>query len=175
MYNWYYRIIYWLSNGVNSVLVIICLLLFVNCAISQRAAVIASGDARPTTDTVKKGVPTVKYYYKSPGLAMLLSAIIPGGGQFYTTNYLKGILFVGTEVTLSYFAIKDHLDYQETNNLAIKNRRNNLLWWIATVKLLSVADAYVSANMYKFKDMMKLTVDYDIDQHQFILGVKTKI
>ncbi len=131
--------------------------------------------SQPTTDTVKKDVPIVKYYYKSPGLAMLLSAIIPGGGQFYTTNYLKGIVFTGTEVTLGYLAIKDHLDYQETNNPAFKNRRNNLLWWIGSVKLLSIADAYVSANMYKFKDMMKLTVNYDIDQHQFILGVKTKI
>lgn len=106
---------------------------------------------------------------------MLLSAIIPGGGQFYTANYLKGILFVGAEGTLGYLAIKDHLDYQETNNPALKNRRNNLLWWIATVKLLSVADAYVSANMYKFKDMMRLTLDYEGNENRFTLGVKTKI
>jgi len=143
---------------------VLFLLLFTNLAVSQ-----------PITDTIRKVTPKVKYFSKSSGLAMLLSAVIPGGGQFYTTNYLKGILFVGTEVTLSCLAIKDHLDYQETNDLNLKNRRNNLLWWIATVKLLSIADAYVSANMYKFKDMMRLTVAYDRNKNGFTIGVKTKI
>jgi len=138
------------------------LLLFITIAISQ-----------PATDTLKQETPKLKYYTKSPGLAMLLSATIPGGGQFYTANYLKGILFVGAEATLAYYAIQDHKDYQETNNPAFRNRRNNLLWWIASVKLLSLADAYVSANMYKFKDMMRLSVDFDKNQLSF--GVKTKI
>jgi hypothetical protein len=130
--------------------------------------------SQPTTDTIQQAPsPKLQYYSKSPGLAMLLSATIPGGGQFYTANYLKGILFVGAEATLAYYAIQDHKDYQETNNPAFRNRRNNLLWWIASVKLLSIADAYVSANMYKFKDMMRLS--FDCDKNQFSFGVKTKI
>ncbi len=100
---------------------------------------------------------------------MLLSAVIPGGGQFYTENYWKGILFLGAEGTLGYYAIKFHQDFKTTGNSSNLSRRNNLLWWIASVKLLSLADAYVSANMYKFKDMAKLSFDFDRDK--IYLGV----
>lgn len=130
--------------------------------------------AQPNTDTIQPTPSTkLKYYSKSSGLAMLLSAVIPGGGQFYTENYLKGILFVGAEGALAYYAYQNHKDYQETGNLNSRNRRNNLLWWIASVKLLSLADAYVSANMYKFKDMMRLSFDAQKDQISF--GVKSKL
>jgi hypothetical protein len=122
-------------------------------------------------DTTKEIRIKPKSYYKSPGLAMVLSSIIPGGGQFYTENYLKGILFVGTEGTLAYFAYQDHIDYQNTRDVKFKNSRNNLLWWIATVKLISIADAYISANMYKFKDQMKLTFDYQPKQQKFSFGL----
>ena len=102
---------------------------------------------------------------------MLLSAVIPGAGQFYTENYWKSALFLGAEGTLGYFALKDHHDFERTGNINLKNRRNNLLWWIASVKLLSLADAYVSANMYKFKDMAKLTFDYDKNRGQIQVGL----
>jgi hypothetical protein len=142
-------------------------LLFVNIAISRPLA-------DTTADTTKQTTPQAKYYSKSASLAMLLSAIFPGGGQFYTANYWKGALFLTAEGTLGYYVIKDHQDFQKTYNPDLKNRRNNLLWWIATVKVLSIADAYVSANMYKFKDMAKLTFDYDKSTQQIQLGFVTK-
>jgi hypothetical protein len=126
--------------------------------------------AQPTTDTINKPVKKDKYY-KSSTLATLLSATIPGGGQFYTQNYWKGILIAGTEGTLTYFAINDHLHYEDTHNINYRNRRNNLLWWLVTVKIISMADAYVSANMYKFKDQMNLSFGYDINQKQITLGI----
>jgi len=129
--------------------------------------------SQPKEDTIKQDNPKLKYYSKSPGLAMLLSATLPGGGQFYTANYFKGILFVGAEATLGYYAYKNHQDYQATNNLNSRNKRNNFLWWIASVKLLSIADAYVSANMYKFKDMMRLS--YNWENNQLTFGLQTKL
>jgi len=121
-------------------------------------------------DTIKNPVKKHDKYFKSSSLATLLSAAIPGGGQFYTENYWKGILIAGTEATLAYFAIKDHLSYEDTHNTRYQNRRNNLFWWLATVKVLSMADAYVSANMYKFKDQMKLTFDYQPNERRFKIG-----
>lgn len=89
---------------------------------------------------------------------MLYSLIVPGGGQFYTENYLKGILIGGTQATLEYLAIRDHLralDYQAKgdtlNYFHYRDSRNNLLWWTASVMVFSLADAYVSAHMYHFK------------------------
>jgi hypothetical protein len=125
-------------------------------------------------DTIKKPVKKHDKYFKSSSLATLLSAAIPGGGQFYTENYWKGILIAGTEGALAYFAIKDHLSYEDTHNIRYQNRRNNLFWWLATVKVLSMADAYVSANMYKFKDQMKLSVNYNIKEDKITVGVLTK-
>ncbi len=143
-------------------------MLFVNIAVSRPLA-------DTTADTTKQVTSQAKYYSKSAGLAMLLSAVVPGGGQFYTENYWKGALFLGAEGTLGYFVIKDHLDFEKNFNPDLKNRRNNLLWWIATVKLLSIADAYVSANMYKFKDMAKLSFDYDKSIRQIQIGFVTKL
>lgn len=130
--------------------------------------------AQPVTDTIKKPVKKIDQYYKSPTLATLLSAAIPGAGQFYTQNYWKAILIAGTEATLAYFAIQDHLNYEDTHNINYRNRRNNLLWWLATVKVLSMADAYVSANMFKFKEQMQLSINYDLTESTFQVGLITK-
>ena len=154
-------------KGLLFLIITACLLFFVNIAVSRPLA-------DTTADTTKQTMSQAKYYSKSASLAMLLSAVFPGGGQFYTGNYWKGALFLGVEGTLGYFVIKDHRDFEKTFNPDLKNRRNNLLWWIATVKLLSIADAYVSANMYKFKDMAKLTFDYDKSTRQIQIGFVTK-
>lgn len=130
--------------------------------------------AQPVTDTINKPVKKIDKYYKSPFLATLLSTAIPGGGQFYTQNYWKAILIAGTEGTLAYFAIQDHLDYEDTHNTTYRNRRNNLLWWLATVKVLSMADAYVSANMFKFKEQMQLSINYDLTDNKVQIGLLTK-
>lgn len=127
--------------------------------------------AQSASDTANV-TPKLKYYAKSAGLAMALSASLPGGGQFYTENYLKGILFLGAEGALGYYAYQDHQNYRQTNDIKYRDRRNNLLWWLASVKIFSIADAYVSANMYKFNEMMRLTVD--VKPSQITLNIKTK-
>jgi len=132
------------------------------------------GYSQTQPDTIKNPVKKPDKYFKSSSLATLLSAAIPGGGQFYTENYWKGILIAGTEGTLAYFAIKDHLSYEDTHNTRYRDRRNNLFWWLATAKVLSMADAYVSANMYKFKEQMKLTFNYNIKEKKITVGVLTK-
>ncbi|MCX8015502.1 MAG: DUF5683 domain-containing protein [candidate division WOR-3 bacterium] len=133
--------------------------------------IVSVGFAQNTQDTTKV-TPKLKYYSKSPALAMLLSTLFPGGGQFYTENYLKGIIFLGAEGALGYYAYQDHQNYQRTSESKYRDRRNNLLWWIASVKILSIADAYVSANLYKFNEMMRLSVD--IKNSQISFSIKTK-
>ncbi|MEO0091357.1 MAG: DUF5683 domain-containing protein [candidate division WOR-3 bacterium] len=116
--------------------------------------------AQISVDTLKKEInPTKSYqpvYYKSSGKAMLLSVIIPGGGQFYTQNYFKGIFIAGIEGIIASYAIKNYLDYKNTNNSEFRGRATNLLWWLGLVKIFSIADAYVSANMFKFKEQQRL-------------------
>lgn len=84
---------------------------------------------------------------KSPITAAALS-VLPGGGQFYTENYLKGAFFAVIQTSLLILTIKE-------NN---PDKRYNLLWWDALAWTLSMADAYVSAHFYKFKEESKIGI-----------------
>jgi hypothetical protein len=85
---------------------------------------------------------------KSTGTAVLLSFFLPGGGQVYTGNWWKAALIAPAEITLGYFSAKEHNS----------DRRTALIWWTGAVVAFSMADAYVSAQMYGFDREMHLTV-----------------
>jgi TM2 domain-containing membrane protein YozV len=50
----------------------------------------------PSTHLVKAFVPTIVYpvYMSTPGTAAVLSALIPGLGQFYNGDFLRGIFWL---------------------------------------------------------------------------------
>ncbi len=97
-------------------------------------------------DTAK--VETLPLYEKSPLKAVILSTLLPGGGQIYTENYLKGIIFTSGEGLLLYFTIKEKE----------KEKRSNLLWWTAALHIFNIADAYVSAHLYKFEKNKRIGI-----------------
>ena len=126
-------------------------------------------DSLPTRDSVvqtevKKEEPNIQSkFYKSSGKAMLFSTLLPGAGQYYTENYLKGALMTAAWGTLGFLSIREHLLArdalaQHNDNSYIKHRdqRNLWLWWTAAVWVFSIADAYVSSHMYKFKEQETL-------------------
>ena len=117
-----------------------------------------------TKDTIiqtelKKEKPKIQNkFFKSPGKAMLFSTLLPGAGQYYTENYLKGALMTAAWGTLGYLAIHEHLqartalhDSNEYSYIEHRDQRNLWLWWTAAVWVFSIADAYVSSHLYKFK------------------------
>lgn len=119
----------------------------------------------PVTDTVEAGIPTVPTDTRSPGKAVLLSALIPGGGQVYTGHWWKTLIIAPAELGLAGFSIRDHLAAGEALAAAdttkydrLVDRRNALLWWTGAVVAFSMADAYVSAQMYGFDRQMRFTV-----------------
>jgi hypothetical protein len=94
---------------------------------------------------------------KSPGTAVLLSFLVPGGGQVYTQHCWKAALIAPAELTLGYFIIKENsaaghaLRVQNDTTYVIhRDRRTTLLWFEGAVLAFSMADAYVSAQMYGF-------------------------
>jgi len=102
---------------------------------------------------------------KSPGTAVLLSFLLPGAGQLYTGNWWKAAIIAPSEVTLGYFSIREHLaatDALRQGDSAAyvrhRDRRTALLWWTGAVIAFSMADAYVSAQMYGFDREMRLTL-----------------
>jgi hypothetical protein len=102
--------------------------------------------------------------HKSPGTAVLLSALLPGGGQVYTGGYWKAGLIAPAELVLGFFSVKEHLDAtraleqgREADYVLHRDRRTALLWWTGAVIAFSMADAYVSAQLYGFDDQMRFS------------------
>lgn len=103
-----------------------------------------------------------------PTGALLLSAAIPGGGQFYNRKYIKTILYGGTELyLLSYVRwrwkqmdehwrnvenAEDDIIKAEQFSLYERRRdsRNIHIWLTALVVFVSMFDAYVDAHLADF-------------------------
>lgn len=106
---------------------------------------------------------------KSTGKAVLLSFVLPGGGQVYTGNWWKAALIAPAEVTLGFFSAREHVAasrslerYHEqgdsidlTDYVRHRDARTAFLWWTGAVLAFSMADAYVSAQMYGFDREMR--------------------
>lgn len=102
---------------------------------------------------------------KSPPYALLSSLLIPGGGQFYCENTVKGIFFWLAQTFLLSAAILEHrraedyhLRYLQTQNpedyneyLNHAGRRADFIWIGGICYAISAADAYVSAHFYGFE------------------------
>lgn len=118
------------------------------------------GDAAPVSDTIRPYRPA-----KSPGTSVLLSLLLPGGGQVYTGNWWKAAVIVPAEVTLGGLSLREHLSATESLNKGDtagytihSSARTTFLWWTGAVVAFSMADAYVSAQMYGFDREIRFTV-----------------
>lgn len=111
---------------------------------------------------------------KSAKTAMLLTTLIPGGGQFYTKRYVKGILIGGAQSYLIYQGTQTQLrlyeidrewngtipEFQQEKS-ALLDKRRQIAWWIALVWSLGILDAYVDAQLYNFESNLSLDKNGD--------------
>ena len=91
---------------------------------------------------------------RNPKIAWKLS-IVPGLGQLYNGKVIKGTIFIGLE----YLAIKEYLKYKDANSVG---KRNTYAWWIFSLHLWNIVDAYVDAQMSTFP-MKRLESNYTSD------------
>ena len=116
---------------------------------------------------------------KSALAAVLLSAVIPGGGQIYNGSYWKLPIIYGLQGFLVYEWISSNKTYQsfknqyedslktagpppwslqeqyylsflQTNRDGARDQRDSYAWYIAGVYALSVLDAYIDAELSGF-------------------------
>ncbi len=85
---------------------------------------------------------------KNPVKAAWMSAFLPGLGQFYTGNYIKGIVFFGAETYLLKELIKDYPEIDKDKNILYRFSYNFVL--AVGLWAFNIADAYVSAHLYNF-------------------------
>jgi hypothetical protein len=123
--------------------------------IAARSAVLADDTLRPP---------------HSPLLAMGLSALLPGGGQFYNKSYWKIPVVLGLGGYFVYEFIDNHRQYKEYRDqyqaglaalpsgdrriLALrefyKDQRDSFGWYFLILYAANIADAYVDASLFGF-------------------------
>ncbi len=142
-------------------------------------------------------VSTVYHPTKLPGVALALSAVLPGAGQFYNESYWKIPILLGFGY---YFASRwiDNNDstkhYREfySNSFSAqtptgipeyqrlrefyKDQRDAFSWYIFIYYIVNLVDAYVDASLYDFNvgDNLSIHVrpDFDFRQSQNRLNIK---
>jgi hypothetical protein len=108
---------------------------------------------------------------KSTSLAMGLSALLPGAGQFYNESYWKVPIVVGLGIYfISYWLDNNrrYLDYKDQYAASVvssppggdarllrvrefyKDQRDSFMWYFIVLYFANIADAYVDASLYSF-------------------------
>lgn len=108
---------------------------------------------------------------KSPLKAILLSALIPGAGQFYNESYWKIPVIAGLTGYFGYEYFRNNRLYKENRDLYLqsqtienpsgnpvykslrefyRNQRDDFMWYFLVVYFLNLVDAYVDAHLFDF-------------------------
>ena len=85
---------------------------------------------------------------KSPTKAAWLSALLPGGGQFYLRRPLEGLVLGGLEVFLGFNAAGKWLRYRETGSEADFSSALNWSFFTLGAWMFSVAEAYAAGYVH---------------------------
>jgi len=121
----------------------------------------------PAADSARGPAPdsVMPYPTRSPGTAVLLSLLLPAGGQVYTRDYWKVPIIAPAELALGYLSYREHasataaLGRGDTVAYARhRDRRATFLWFTGATIAFSMADAYVSAQMFGFKEQLRLSL-----------------
>lgn len=117
---------------------------------------------------------------KSPWGATWRSLVFPGWGQIYVENYWKAPIFIAGAGTLIYFIIHNNsqynkyqsmydqiksqngssldLDYANRYKEYYRDYRDQSIFYLAGVYILSAVDAYVGAHLFDFDVSDKLSM-----------------
>jgi len=100
---------------------------------------------------VPTGLDTVAYAIgKKPGTAAWLSAVIPGGGQFYNGQAWKGVLLGGIECFLILATGYKINEYRQNPSEDTMGSALNYGFFLIAAWGFAIADAYAFAYMHDF-------------------------
>lgn len=123
-----------------------------------------------TTSTTKKKEPRPFKMKKNPWVAVGLSAVVPGAGQFYNGSYWKIPIILVAGGYLGYEAIRNNNRYNEYRDLfeqsqvgnpngnpiikeqrdEFRDKRDEFIIYFALFYVINLVDAYVDAHLYDF-------------------------
>ena len=122
---------------------------------------------------IKPKEPVVKKFRmrKSPTTAVLLSAVLPGAGQFYNESYWKipiigGLVgYFGYEYFRNNNLYKDYRDEYAASQTELnpngdlnlktlrefyRDQRDDFVWYFLIIYVVNMVDAYVDAHLFDF-------------------------
>jgi len=95
---------------------------------------------------------------RNPSGALLRSAVLPGWGQFYNHEPVKGIVLGSIELGLLGWLISEHIQSEDARNSGDdaayqvhSQRRLDLIWYTSAAWLFGMLDAYVDAYLFSFE------------------------
>ena len=104
----------------------------------------------------------ISFRQKNAYKAILLSATIPGGGQFYNKSHIKGFIFAGLfvhhlEKAYEYNKDLQKVDKDKNESLYKHNyeKRQSYIGWVIGLTLFSMLDAFVDARLYNYYIMKR--------------------
>jgi hypothetical protein len=138
---------------------LILIILFSSALLSQQDTITS---VRETTSTSEQN--TAFVMQKSPWLAVLQSAVVPGLGQIYNESYIKAPIIWGAAALLVYGWIYNDDLYQDYRTLYqqesvqiyrtrrdfYRDQRDLFTIYLGLVYLLNLVDAYVDAHLFDF-------------------------
>lgn len=144
----------------------------------------------------KEKIPIKKFRMKkSPAVAVLLSAALPGAGQFYNESYWKipvigGLIgYFGYEYFRLNNLFKDYRDDYASSqtaenpngNLRLKTlrefyrgQRDDFIWYFVIVYVVNLVDAYVDAHLFDFDVSDEKFLRSGINDKEYRLKLKFK-
>ncbi len=122
-----------------------------------------------------------KYLFdtKNSYKALLLSAVIPGGGQFYCKSYLKGFVVAGLFVHHLGKAYENNKELQKIKKSEHEalyehfyDKRQSYIGWVIGITLYSMLDAFVDARLYNYYIMKKeIRLEFQPEEQKVSLSV----
>jgi len=127
-----------------------------------------------STFTTSKNTPKLFKMKKQPWLAVLLSGVLPGAGQFYNHSYWKIPIIWGLVGFFVYEYVQEdrlfrqyrdlysasqqdpilgpagYLPY-ETEREFYRSQKNEYVWYFMIVYFINLVDAYVDAHLFDFE------------------------
>jgi hypothetical protein len=111
---------------------------------------------------------------KSPWGAALRSAILPGWGQLYTESYWKAAGYIAVDGYLFYKIREADIRYRGSRETKYRDDRSRYSWYFGLAYMITIADAYADAYLYRFNDAMRLTVIPDLNPESVGLAVQVR-
>ena len=104
---------------------------------------------------------------RNPRTAVIRAFMIPGGGQFYNNQKIKGYALLGGAIASSYLHFDFAKKYQnfsgddQNEKERFLKLRNKYGWWIFIIYFYGLVDALVESHLNSFEDIMSENLEQE--------------